>query len=45
MTGEVYREVAAKLQSELTSESAVKGRTGSLEIYGMNLLRTRGSSN
>jgi adenylate cyclase len=43
MTGEVYREVADKLQSELTSESAVKGRAGSLEIYRMALLGGRGA--
>ena len=43
MTGEVYRQVADKLQSELTSQSAVKGRSGSLEIYRMSLLGGRGA--
>ncbi|MEO8744641.1 MAG: adenylate/guanylate cyclase domain-containing protein [Candidatus Dormiibacterota bacterium] len=43
MTGEVYREVKDKLQSELTTESAVKGRSGSLEIYRMALLGGRGA--
>jgi adenylate cyclase len=43
MTGEVYREVKDKLQSELTSRSAVKGRSGSLEIYRMALLGGRGA--
>ena len=43
MTGEVYREVANKLQSELTSQSAVKGRVGTLEIYRMSLLGGRGA--
>jgi class 3 adenylate cyclase len=43
MTGDVYREVADKLQSELTSESAVKGRSGSLEIYRMALIGGRGA--
>jgi adenylate cyclase len=43
MTGVVYRDVADKLQSELTSQSAVKGRSGSLEIYRMALLGGRGA--
>jgi adenylate cyclase len=43
MTGTVYREVAAMLQSELTNQSAVRGRTGSLEIYRMSLLGGRGA--
>jgi class 3 adenylate cyclase len=42
MTGQVYRAVSAMLQSELTSQSAVRGRTGSLEIYRMCLLGGRG---
>ena len=43
MTGTVYREVAAMLQSELTNQSAVRGRTGTLEIYRMSLLGGRGA--
>jgi adenylate cyclase len=42
MTGQVYRAVSAMLQSELTSQSAVRGRAGSLEIYSMSLLGGRG---
>lgn len=42
MTGQVYRAVSAMLQSELTSQSAVRGRAGSLEIYRMSLLGGRG---
>ncbi len=42
MTGQVYRAVSAMLQSELTSQSAVRGRAGSLEIYQMSLLGGRG---
>jgi len=42
MTGRVYRAVSAMLQSELTSQSAVRGRAGSLEIYRMSLLGGRG---
>jgi adenylate cyclase len=42
MTGTVYRAVADRLQSELTSQSAVRGRSGSLEIYRMALLGGRG---
>ena len=42
MTGTVYRAVADKLQSELTNQSAVRGRSGSLEIYRMSLLGGRG---
>jgi len=41
MTGTVYREVAAVLQSELTNQSAVRGRSGALEIYRMSLLGGR----
>jgi class 3 adenylate cyclase len=43
MTGTVHREVAAMLQSELTNQSAVRGRTGTLEIYRMSLLGGRGA--
>lgn len=43
MTGAVYRAVATKLQSELTSQSAVRGRSGKLEIYRMALLGGRGA--
>jgi adenylate cyclase len=43
MTGTVYREVADKLQSELTNQSAVRGRAGTLEIYRMSLLGGRGA--
>ena len=42
MTGTVYRAVAAMLQSELTKQSAVRGRSGSLEIYRMALVGGRG---
>ena len=42
MTGQVYRAVSTMLQSELTSQSAVRGRAGSLEIYRMCLLGGRG---
>jgi adenylate cyclase len=42
MTGTVYRAVATMLQSELTNQSAVRGRSGSLEIYRMALLGGRG---
>ncbi|HXJ48223.1 MAG TPA: adenylate/guanylate cyclase domain-containing protein [Candidatus Acidoferrum sp.] len=42
MTGTVYREVSAMLQSELTNQSAVRGRTGTLEIYRMSLVGGRG---
>lgn len=41
MTGMVYREVADMLQSELTNQSAVRGRSGTLEIYRMSLLGGR----
>jgi adenylate cyclase len=41
MTGTVYNEVAAMLQSELTNQSAVRGRSGVLEIYRMSLLGGR----
>jgi len=43
MTGTVYRAVANMLQSELTNQSAVRGRSGSLEIYRMSLLGGRGA--
>ncbi len=42
MTGTVYRAVANMLQSELTNQSAVRGRSGRLEIYRMSLLGGRG---
>jgi adenylate cyclase len=42
MTGTVYRAVADRLQSDLTNQSAVRGRSGSLEIYRMSLLGGRG---
>jgi adenylate cyclase len=42
MTGTVYRAMEAMLQSELTSQSAVRGRSGRLEIYRMSLLGGRG---
>lgn len=42
MTGTVYRAVAEMLQSELTNQSAVRGRSGRLEIYRMSLLGGRG---
>ena len=42
MTGTVYRAVANMLQSELTNQSAVRGRSGSLEIYRMALVGGRG---
>jgi adenylate cyclase len=41
MTGTVYRQVADMLQSELTNQSAVRGRAGTLEIYRMSLLGGR----
>jgi adenylate cyclase len=43
MTGTVYHEVADMLQSELTNQSAVRGRSGALEIYRMSLLGGRGA--
>ncbi|MHB8590331.1 MAG: adenylate/guanylate cyclase domain-containing protein [Candidatus Dormibacteraceae bacterium] len=43
MTGTVYRAVADMLQSELTNQSAVRGRSGRLEIYRMSLLGGRGA--
>jgi adenylate cyclase len=43
MTGTVYRAVSDMLQSELTTQSTVRGRTGSLEIYRMSLLGGRGA--
>ncbi|MHB8589698.1 MAG: adenylate/guanylate cyclase domain-containing protein [Candidatus Dormibacteraceae bacterium] len=43
MTGTVYHAVAEMLQSELTNQSAVRGRSGSLEIYRMSLLGGRGA--
>jgi adenylate cyclase len=42
MTGMVYRAVAGMLQSELTNQSAVRGRSGRLEIYRMSLVGGRG---
>jgi len=42
MTGPVYDAVAGLLQSELTTQSAVRGRAGHLEIYRMSLLGGRG---
>jgi len=42
MTGAVYDAVAGLLQSELTTQSAVRGRAGRLEIYRMSLLGGRG---
>jgi len=42
MTGAVYESVAGLLQSELTAQSAVRGRAGHLEIYRMSLLGGRG---
>ena len=42
MTGAVYEAVAGLLQSELTTQSAVRGRSGPLEIYRMSLLGGRG---
>jgi adenylate cyclase len=41
MTGTVYHAVSDTLQSELTSQSAVRGRSGRLEIYRMSLLGGR----
>jgi adenylate cyclase len=41
MTGTVYRAMAGMLQSELTTQSAVRGRAGRLEIYRMALLGGR----
>jgi adenylate cyclase len=41
MTGTVYRAVAGMLQSELTTRSSVRGRSGVLEIYRMSLLGGR----
>ena len=41
MTGTVYRAVASMLQSELTTRSSVRGRSGVLEIYRMSLLGGR----
>jgi adenylate cyclase len=42
MTGAAYRAVSHMLQSDLTKQSAVRGRMGSLEIYRMSLLGGRG---
>jgi adenylate cyclase len=42
MTGTVYQAMESMLQSELTSQSAVRGRSGRLEIYRMSLLGGRG---
>jgi adenylate cyclase len=41
MTGSVYREVSDMLKSELTNESAVRGRSGILEIHRISLLGGR----
>jgi len=41
MTGTVYQAVADMLQSELTNQSTVRGRSGRLEIYRMSLLGDR----
>ncbi len=43
MTGTVYSAVADMLQSELTNQSTVRGRSGTLEIYRMSLLGGRGA--
>lgn len=43
MSGSAYHAVAAMLQSELTDQSAVRGRLGTLEIYRMSLLGGRGA--
>jgi len=43
MTGTVYHAVADMLKSELTNQSAVRGRAGTLEIYRMSLLGGRGA--
>jgi len=43
MSGSAYRAVAAMLLSELTNQSAVRGRVGTLEIYRMSLLGGRGA--
>ena len=43
MTGTVYHAVAEMLKSELTNQSAVRGRAGTLEIYRMSLLGGRGA--
>jgi hypothetical protein len=45
MTGAAYHAVAGMLQTELTDQSAVRGRMGSLEIYRMALLGGRGALN
>ena len=42
MTGAVYHAMADMVQSELTTQSAVRGRSGRLEIYRMALLGGRG---
>jgi class 3 adenylate cyclase len=41
MTGTVYRAVAGMLQSDLTTRSSVRGRSGVLEIYRMSILGGR----
>ena len=41
MTGTVYRAVAGMLQSDLTTRSSVRGRSGVLEIYRMAMLGGR----
>lgn len=43
MSGTAYRAVASMLQGELTNQSAVRGRLGTLEIYRTSLLGGRGS--
>jgi len=43
MSGAVYDAVAALLQSELTTQSALRGRAGHLAIYRMSLLGGRGA--
>jgi class 3 adenylate cyclase len=43
MSGAVYRAVEKMIQSELTTQSSVRGRAGSLEIYRMSLLGGRGA--
>ena len=43
MSGSAYLAVANMLQSDLTDQSAVRGRVGTLEIYRMSLLGGRGA--
>ena len=42
MTGAVYQAVAGMLKTELTKQSTVRGRSGTLEIYRLALLGGRG---